>query len=335
MVNYISEREIVMTTSTATAVAHPNIAFIKYWGNRDNSLRLPENGSISMNLAELETRTRVTFDSSFPMDIFDLNGKRQSGPSLERTLKHLNLLRGIRGVSTHAHIMSDNNFPTGAGIASSASGFAALTLAVVTALGLEISEMDLSRLARRGSGSACRSIPTGFTEWQKGTSDLDSFAFSIAAPDYWDLTDCIAIVEEENKPVGSTEGHKLASTSPLQNARVADTIRRLDICRSAIKNKDFQALADVIELDSNMMHAVMMTSRPPLFYWEPSSLNILKAVQAWRKAGLAAAATLDAGPNVHILCESKDAEAIHRRLKSMPGVKDIIVCRPGGNTHLQ
>jgi diphosphomevalonate decarboxylase len=124
-----------MTTSSATAVAHPNIAFIKYWGNRDNELRLPMNGSISMNLGDLTTRTRVTFDPSFPADIFDLNSKRQTGPSLDRVIKHMNFIRGLRGISTHAHIFSENSFPTGAGIASSASAFAALTLAAIGALG--------------------------------------------------------------------------------------------------------------------------------------------------------------------------------------------------------
>lgn len=323
-----------MSTATATAVAHPNIAFIKYWGNRDQALRLPENGSISMNLAELETRTRITFDTSFPMDIFDLNGKRQTGATLERVIKHLNLLRGLRGISTHAHILSDNNFPTGAGIASSASGFAALTLAGVTALSLEISEVDLSRLARRGSGSACRSIPAGFTEWQKGNGDLDSFAFSIASQEHWALVDCIALIEEGQKAIGSSEGHLLAATSPLQAARVADAIRRLELCRNAIQNKDFQALADVVELDSNLLHAVMMTSHPPLYYWEPASLNLIKAVQAWRKTGLGVACTLDAGPNVHVICEQSNFEAIFRRMKVMPGIKDVLVCHPGEKTHL-
>jgi len=323
-----------MSTSTATAVACPNIAFIKYWGNRDQNLRLPENGSISMNLAELETRTRVTFDSSFPLDMFDLNGTRQSGVVLDRVLKHLNLLRGLRGISTHAHILSENNFPTGAGIASSASGFAALTLATVSALGLELSEVDLARLARRGSGSACRSIPEGFTEWQKGSSDLDSFAFSLAAADHWNLTDCIAIIEEGQKKTGSSDGHPLASTSPLQAARVADTIRRLELCRSALQKKDFEALADIIELDSAMMHAVMMTSHPALYYWEPASLNVIKAAQTWRKIGLGVACTLDAGPNVHVICEGQNAAKVEERLKALPGVHNVLVCHPGGNTHL-
>jgi diphosphomevalonate decarboxylase len=323
-----------MPTSSATAIAHPNIAFIKYWGNKDDLLRLPMNGSISMNLEALATRTRVTFDLSFPTDLFDLNGKRQSGAALERVVKHLNLIRGVRGVSTHAHVLSENNFPTGAGIASSASAFAALTLAAVAALGLEMPESNLSRLARRGSGSACRSIPAGYVEWRKGTSDIDSFASSIAPSEHWDLMDCIAVIEEEQKKVGSSEGHAAASTSPLQAARVADSERRLEICRAAIHKNDFQSLAEIIELDSNMMHAVMMTSKPPLFYWQPASLNVMQAVQAWRKTGLPVAYTLDAGANVHVICESEKAEVVKRRLSSLPEVKQVIVSTVGGAAHL-
>lgn len=323
-----------MTTSSATAIAHPNIAFIKYWGNRDNDLRLPMNGSISMNLENLSTRTRVIFDSSFPTDIFDLNGKRQAGLSLDRVVKHLNFIRGLRGVAVHAHISSENNFPTGAGIASSASAFAALTLAAVASLGLEIPEANLSRLARRGSGSACRSIPAGFTEWRKGRSDVDSFAVTVAAPDYWQLADCIAIVEEDQKKVSSTAGHATAGSSPLQAARVADCDRRLDLCRNAIQKKDFLPLAEIIELDSNMMHAVMMTSSPPLFYWLPATLEIMSAVQAWRKTGIPAAYTLDAGANVHVICEADKAEVVSRRLSTIPGVHQVITSPVGGAAKL-
>ncbi len=323
-----------MSTQIATAIGHPNIAFIKYWGNRDKNLRLPENGSISMNLGSLETRTRVTFDPALPNDFFDLNGKRQSGAAYERVVTHLNLLRGLRGISTHAHVLSENNFPTGAGIASSASAFAALTLAAVSALGLELPEASLSRLARRGSGSACRSIPAGYTEWRKGGSDLDSFAISIAPPDHWALVDCIAIVEIDQKKTGSSEGHELASTSPLQQARVNDSDRRLDLCRSAIQKRDFQALAEVAEQDSNIMHAIMMTSRPPLFYWEPATLNTIKAVQAWKKTGLAVAYTIDAGANVHVICEANQAEVVKRRLIALPGIKDVLLSPPGGAARL-
>lgn len=323
-----------MPIFTATAIAHPNIAFIKYWGNSNAALRLPANGSISMNLAALETKTRVTFDASFPKDMFDLNGKRQTGAALERVIAHINLIRGLRGISTPVHVLSENNFPTGAGIASSAAAFAALSLAAVSALGLDLPESNLSRLARRGSGSACRSIPTGFTEWRKGESDLDSFAISIAPPEHWNLVDCIAVVEDKEKKVGSTEGHTHAPSSPYQATRVADTPRRLDICRNAIQKRDFQALAEIIELDSNMMHSVMMTSRPALFFWEPATLNIIKAVQSWRKTGVPVAYTLDAGANVHVLTLAENAEAIKKRLSSLPEVLDVLSSQPGGPAKL-
>src|SRR5574340_1357037 len=151
-----------MKTFSATALAHPNIAFIKYWGNRDDDLRLPLNGSISMNLAELYTRTRVRFDPALPADSFTLNATPQTGPRLERVVRFLDILRKQSGKPWHAQVESINNFPTGAGIASSAAGFAALALAGSTALGLELNEAQLSALARRGSGSACRSIPAGY-----------------------------------------------------------------------------------------------------------------------------------------------------------------------------
>jgi len=323
-----------MTISSATAIAHPNIAFIKYWGNRDEYLRLPQNGSISMNLEELSTRTMITFDPSLPRDIFDLNGTRQSGESLQRVTNHLNIIRGLRGFSMHAHIMSENNFPSDAGIASSASAFAALTLAAVSALGIEMSEKDLSRLARRGSGSACRSIPGGFVEWYRGNTDVDSFAVSIADPSYWDLADCIAIVDTGHKKVGSSQGHALAKSSPLQDARVLDTDRRIDICKQAIHHRDFTALAEVIELDSNLLHAIMMTSRPPLYYWLPQTLEIMRSVQNWRKTGTPAAFTIDAGPNVHIICESNSGEFIQHQLSKIPGVREVLVAHPGGKTRL-
>lgn len=283
-----------------------------------------------MNLENLTTRTRVTFDQTFPEDIFDLNGIRQSGLALKRVTSHLNLIRGIRGMAAHAHVLSENNFPTAAGIASSASAFAALTLAAVSALGMEVSEKDLSRIARRGSGSACRSIPGGFVEWMAGSGDQDSFALSIASPDHWPLMDCIAVVETSQKKVGSTEGHTLAQTSPLQTARVTDAPRRLDLCRSAIQNRDFDALARIIELDSTMMHAVMMTSTPPLYYWEPATLNLIQSVAAWRKTGIPAACTIDAGANVHIICEKSTVDHIQKRLAQLPGVKEVLASGVGG-----
>ena len=316
---------------TATALAHPNIAFIKYWGNRDDALRLPSNGSISMNLDGLFTQTTVTFSGS--EDSLAINGKSVTGPGLARVSALLDLVRGMAGIRDGAQMVSENNFPSGAGIASSASAFAALALAASHAAGLELSEPQLSRLARRGSGSAARSIPGGFVEWQAG-ADEDSYAFSIASADHWDLADCVAVVSAAHKETGSTQGHALAGTSPLQAARVADAPRRLELCRDAITRCDFEALAAVIELDSDMMHAVMMTSQPALFYWQPASLGVMQAVREWRKQGLKVAYTLDAGPNIHVICPAEQSGEVERRLRELPGVGDVLTARPGGPARL-
>lgn len=322
------------TSRTASAIAQPNLAFVKYWGNRDNLLRIPSNGSLSMNLAGLETKTRVRFDDNLLADSLTLNGKTASDVALARAKTMLDRVRQMAGISTPAEIVSENNFPTGTGIASSASAFAALAVASASAAGLDLDEADLSRLARTGSGSACRSVPGGFVEWQAGTSHQDSFAFTIASPEYWTLVDCVTIISTEHKPTGSTEGHALAETSPLQVARLADAPRRLDICRRAIRTRDFETFADIVELDSNMMHGVMMTSNPRLMYWQPVSLAVMEAVQRWRAEGLPVCFTLDAGPNVHVLCEVAYQQQVESRLTEIPGVMKVLSATPGGPARL-
>jgi diphosphomevalonate decarboxylase len=316
--------------TTATAQAFPNIAFIKYWGNRDNTLRLPMNDSISMNLDGLYTRTTVSFQPSLPFDELIINGHEVRGAGLERISYILDIIRGMANIYELAEVMSENNFPSGAGIASSASAFAALALAGSNAAGLSLSEPELSRLARRGSGSASRSIPSGFVEWQAGTSEEDSFAFSIAEPGHWNLVDCIAIVSASHKKTGSTEGHSIAGTSPLQAARVADAPRRLEICRNAILETDFNTFASIVELDSDMMHAVMMTSTPALHYWKPASLEVMNCVRQWRMEGIPVCYTVDAGPNVHVICPETEANIIDKRLREINGVENVLVARAGG-----
>lgn len=323
-----------MGAMKAAALAHPNIAFIKYWGNRDPELRLPANGSLSMNLAGLMTRTRVYFDPGLSQDEVWLNGQPIEGGARERVVQFLNIVRAWAGVRLAARVESENNFPAGAGLASSAAAFAALALASTAALGLRLDETALSRLARRGSGSAARSVPGGFVEWQPGRGDADSYAFSIAPPEHWPLVDCVAVIETAHKAVGSSEGHRLAATSPLQSVRVVDTPRRLRLARQAILRRDFEALAEVAEQDSMMMHAVMMTSRPPLIYWQGTSVDLMRAVTAWRREGIAAFYTLDAGPNVHVICLPQDAEVVKARLKTFPGVREVIVAGVGGPARL-
>ena len=323
-----------MSIKSAEAIANPNIAFIKYWGDKESRLRIPANGSISMNLDNLFTRTSVNFDPALTLDELRLDGEIVSGLPHERVSKFLDHVRQMAGTSDYARVESENNFPTGSGIASSASAFAALSLAASTAAGLHLGEKELSRLARRGSGSACRSVPGGFVEWQVGEDDASSYAFSIAPPDHWELNDCIAVVSQEHKDTGSSQGHLLADSSLLQSVRVGDTSRRLDICRGAILSRDFKAFAEIVELDSNLMHAVMMTSKPRLLYWQPATLAVMQAVVEWRSKGIPVCFTIDAGPNVHVLTPGDFSSRVIANLVQIPGVTEVLSAQPGGAVRL-
>ena len=319
-----------MTKRTASAVASPNIALIKYWGNRDHELRLPSNGSISLTLGGLETRTTVTFDETLPFDRLTVDGSQPNNSALVRVSEHLDRIRHLAGVHTPARVESRNNFPTGVGIASSASAFAALTLAGTAAADLSLNPQELSRLARLGSGSACRSIFGGYVEWYAGETHADSHAEPLAPPEHWDLIDLIAVISREHKGIGSTQGHTLADTSPLQSARVTDALRRLNICRDALLHRDFPTLASIVEQDSNLMHAVMFTSTPALIYWSPTTIEVMQAVTTWRAEGLEVCYTIDAGPNVHCLCTKQYADQVEERLGHLPGVIDLLRAHPGG-----
>ncbi len=320
--------------SSASAAAHPNIAFIKYWGNKDQDFRIPANGSISMNLKQLETRTTVSFDPSLVRDQLLLNGNLEDGIVLERVSTFLDRIRSMVEFKAFASVESENNFPTGAGIASSASAFAALSYAASSAAGMCLSERELSQWARMGSGSASRSIPGGFVEWQPGIDHESSFAFSFGDPIQWDLTDLIVLISREHKETGSSQGHTLADTSPIQKARVKDTNRRLEICRQAILERDFPVFAEIVEQDCHLMHAVMMTSVPPLNYWHPGTLNVMRAVQFWRREGMQVCYTIDAGPNVHVICPTAEAKIVKDNLYSLEDVNSILECTPGGPARL-
>lgn len=325
-----------METCTAIAIASPNIALIKYWGNADDRLRLPASPSISFNLAGLQTRTRVDWEDRLAADEVIINGEEVTGATRDRVVHHLNHIRRLSGHQGFARVDSSNNFPTGAGIASSASAFAALSLAATTALGLHLSERELSALARLGSGSAARSIPGGFVAWYTGATHEDSYAESFAPPDYWDLVDLIAVVSRAHKTTGSTAGHAIAATSPLQSARLATAQERFERCRAAILARDFAALAPIVELDSNVMHSVMMTGNPSLMYWEPTTLAVMQQVRRWRDSeGLDVCFTIDAGPNVHCICTAASASVIEPRLRHLPGVLQIYRAVPGGPARLE
>ena len=319
-----------MLIGKATACANPNIALIKYWGNRDHALRLPANSSLSMNMAGLTTTTTVAFDASLVSDAIVLDSVEQAGAAKDRITHMIDRVRAMAGLAARARVESRNSFPVGAGLASSASGFSALAVACAAAAGLRLDEPALSRLARTGSGSAARSVPTGYVEWQAGVDDESSYAFSIAPPEHWDLRDAIAIVDVAHKSVGSTQGHALADTSPLHAGRLASIPDRLAGVRAALLDRNFTALASLVEADALAMHAVMMTSDPPLIYWQPATLAIIHAVRAWRDGGLPVCFTIDAGANVHCLCESTAADNVNARLLSIPGVQEVLTVSPGG-----
>ncbi len=314
----------------ATSRACSNLATIKYWGNRDDALRLPVNGSLSLNLDGLTTTTTVEFNDALSGDVVIIGSEQVAGKPAERVSHFLDHVRKIAGKPTFARVESANNFPMGAGIASSASAFAALALAASTAIGLHLSERELTTLARLGSGSASRSIPGGFVEWHVGTSHETSYAETFAPADHWPLVDLIAIVSTKHKETGSTEGHSIAATSPFQTARVADAPERIRQCKNAILSRDFEAFADVTERDSTLMHAVMMTGNPALFYWQPASLAVMESVRNWRKAGNPICYTLDAGANVHCLTLAANADSLQEKLGRIEGVTKVLRAGVGG-----
>lgn len=323
-----------MSAAKATAVANPNIAFVKYWGNADPVLHLPTNPSISMNMDGLNTVTTVVFLAELEEDEVVINDTPADGMALQRVTAHLDRVRRLAETRLRARVISRGNFPAEAGLASSASAFAALTLAATAALGLTLAEGALSALARLGSGSACRSIPPGFVEWVAGESHETSFARSIAPPDHWPLCDCIAIVSTAHKAVSSAEGKARAPSSPLYRARDEGAAARAAACKSAILARDLPALGTIMETDTMMMHAVTMTSRPPIYYWTPATLRIIRAVFSWRNEGLPVYYTVDAGPNAHCLCEEANAAEVTWRLKALLGVQQVRIAHPGGGARL-
>jgi len=317
----------------ATAIAPSNIAFIKYWGRKDEVLRLPENGSISMNLSNLLTTTTVEFSSDFPEDSITINTIQEAKEG-NRAIAHLDRVRALANIKTKAKVVTTNNFPTGTGLSSSASGFAALTVAAAAAAGLTLSEKELSILARQGSGSACRSIPDGFVEWLNGDTSETSYAKTVYAPDYWDIVDVVAVVSKERKDVSTSEGQKRVGSSlffPVRKAHMAEKIREI---KKYMEKKDFQNFGEMVEAEALELHAIMLTSRPSLIYLMPGSLLLMKLVKKWRSEGLHVYFTVNTGQDVHLICEKKNAEKVSELAASIEGVQKTIINTPAKGASL-
>jgi diphosphomevalonate decarboxylase len=306
----------------ASARARANIALVKYWGKADERLNTPAVGSISITLEALWSETEVHFLSELSEDRFVLNGERRGG-QLARVSACLDVLRQRAGIVTRADVMSRNNFPTGAGLASSASGFAALAAAANAALELGLTDRELSIVARRGSGSAARSIFGGYVEMHAGCAadGSDSFAEPLASASTWPLDVVVAITETAEKAVGSGPGmQRSAESSPYYAAWVETSARDLATAREAIAGRDFDKLAAVAEHSCLKMHATAMASEPGLLYWNPATVECIETVRALRRDGVPVFFTIDAGPQVKAICEPAARATVSAALGSLPGV---------------
>ncbi len=316
-----------------TAIAPSNIAFIKYWGRKNEELRLPENGSISMNLSNLLTTTTVEFNETLHNDDITIDGKNDEKESA-RVSKHLDRVRKIAGVNVFAKVVSQNNFPSGTGLSSSASGFAALTVAAAAAASLNLSEAELSILARLGSGSSCRSIPDGFVEWLDGDTNETSYAVSLYPASYWDIADVVVVASNEKKKISTSEGQKLFKTSPFFETRLQNIHSKSDNLKKYLEEKNFTKFGELIEQEALELHSIMLTSTPSLIYLLPNTIRIMHEVKNMRDRGIEVYFTLNTGQDVHLLCESKNSQIVAEELKKIEGVKETIVNIPANGTQL-
>lgn len=312
----------------AAAVSPANIAFIKYWGKKDPLINLPFNNSISMNLSNCFTTTQVEFNPRFKKDNVFIDGKEVKDEKMVRVVKILDLVRERAGKKLFAKVVSKNNFPSDAGIASSASAFSALALSASEAAGLSLSQKELSTLARLGSGSACRSVVDGFAEWKKGKDNKTSYAIQLAKPDYWDLVDIVVVVDKGKKKAGSTEGHKAALSSPYFKTRLVELKTKIPAMKKAFLKRDLEEFGRLLEEEAVSLHVCAMTSKPPIFYWNKGTLEIMDAVFKMREKGIRAYFTMDAGSNVHVICLEEDGLRVRRNLGVLSEVLFTIFNRP-------
>jgi diphosphomevalonate decarboxylase len=314
----------------ASASACSNIAFLKYWGKRDAALNIPLNDSMSMALSEATTSTTVVWDSALAQDELYIDGERVLDRRLLRVSRYLDRIRQD-WYRMPARVASQNSFPASTGIASSASAFAALAAAAISATGDPApGPEDLSRWARRGSGSACRSIHGGFVEWIAGTDDDSSVARPLCSPGHWDLRDLVVVVTREPKAIPSSEGHAAAARHPFMAMRQELLPARLLAMKGALAARDLPTLGVLLEREALEVQALMLSAEPSALYLQPDTVRLLHAVRAWRdEDGVPAWFTLDAGPNVHLICEAARAPELRRRVRELLPRADLLENRPG------
>jgi diphosphomevalonate decarboxylase len=325
----------------ATAVAHPNIALIKYWGKRDEHLVLPRVDSLSLTLDIFPTTTGVRVAPEAEHDVVTLGGRPAEGDALRRVTDFLDLVRERAGTAHRAVVDSENTVPTGAGLASSASGFAALAVAAAAAYGLGLDATALSRLARRGSGSASRSVFGGFALWHAALesataaeADLSSYAEPVPAAGL-DPALVIAVVNAGPKAVSSRAAmRRTVDTSPLYEPWAVSSKEDLTEMRAALLAGDIEAVGEIAERNALGMHATMLAARPAVRYLSPATLTVLDSVLRLRRDGIAAYATMDAGPNVKVLCRRADADRVAETVRAVVPDGSVLVAGPGPGARL-
>jgi diphosphomevalonate decarboxylase len=320
-----------------TAIAHSNIALIKYWGKSDHKLNIPATDSISITLKELFTKTRIESENITNSNQVWLNHKVANQNQKERIFKFLEILNFENRIQSKFKIISENNFPTGAGLASSASGFAALALVAAKSAGLNLTPFELSELARKGSGSAARSIFGGFVHMHRGEekNGMDAVAEQIYDENYWDLRLLILITSMQEKDIGSTEGMNLTSdTSPYYERWVQSSVGDIGEMKKAIEKKDFEKVGELTEFSCLKMHALAMSANPGLIYWNEYTVKLINKVRALRKKGLGVFFTIDAGPQVKVLCQAKDVKKVKSHFNSETGIEKIIETAIGPSAYI-
>jgi diphosphomevalonate decarboxylase len=317
----------------ASATAHPNIALIKYWGKRDKVDNLPAVGSISLTLRALTTETAVEFDDGLEHDVLILNGHEQVA-EYPRLTACMDGLRRLGKYHRYARVTSNNDFPTGAGLASSASGYAALVTAAAAAMGVEGSDPRLLDIARIGSGSAPRSMFGGFVLLQN--SDHGTVCEQILGPEEWPLTAVVAVTTEAKKSITSRVGMERSRlTSPYYSEWVNSHETDMEQAIGHVRSRDIFSLAELTEHNCLKMHSVMMTTRPPLLYWLPETLACMRKVIELRADGVPVFFTVDAGPQVKAICLPTSANEVASALREIPGVRRTITSDLGeGARHI-
>lgn len=319
------------------AVAHPNIALVKYWGKRDERLILPHQSSLSLTLAPLKVTTTVEWGKA--ADEVELNGKVAEGSERSRVVEILSLLREQVGASKlgFAKVVSRGDFPASAGLASSAAGFAALSVAARAAAGLPRDVRAESILARRGSGSACRSIQGGVCVWRRGerADGEDSFAEQVFDNKHWpELRMFVAMISREEKETKSRDGMRITvETSPYYPAWTKDAEAEIPRAIDAIKARDLETLGELSERNAWRMHATALGANPPICYLMPKTLEVIHRLRAARRDGVMAYFTLDAGPNPVILTTEKHAAAAEQLAREC-GAGDVVRCHVGGDAEV-